>query len=519
MMRNSAKGSMVLMIGQLVTAVISAATVIWLANVLGSTEYGQYTVAFIPVSIALLFQDLGMNMSIMRFCALYRNEERKDELKSVVMTGLVFSIITSMIISGLMYIFAGPIASVFLKHPEVESLVKAASLAVLGGGGLVTTIQAIFVGYEIMNLRSLIQVLWTVLRTVFSYILILSGFGVFGAVFANISSQIVAGLIGLLLLFVFIKFEPGSKGGLNFGMLKILLKYGLPLSMSTLLGGFLAQIYNYIMILFVSLDLIGNYSAAINFSVLVSFLMVPISTALFPLYSKFKKDDPQIKDIFQMSVKYTSMVTLPVVLMIIVLATPLSRIVYGSENYPYVPLFLSIYILTFGWEGLGGTSLGNLISGVGESGITLRATILTMVTGIILAVILVPTYGMNGLIVTTVLDARGGWIYQTIWLKRELKITVDWSSTIKIYFNGFGAFAITYLIIYLFQLSGWTALISGGLIFTLSYLIGLPLSGSLKEKDIKQLEFIANDLGPLGPFARLILSLMRHIVNNYIHVN
>jgi O-antigen/teichoic acid export membrane protein len=119
MMRNSARGSVVLMVGQVVTALISAVTVIWIANVLGSTAYGQYTVALIPVSTALLFQDLGMNQSLMRFSAKYRHEEHHEELKTVVMTGLIFSILTSLIISVLMYAFAGPIATMFLKHPEV----------------------------------------------------------------------------------------------------------------------------------------------------------------------------------------------------------------------------------------------------------------------------------------------------------------------------------------------------------------------------------------------------------------
>jgi stage V sporulation protein B len=499
------------MIGQVVAAIISAATMIWIANALGALAYGQYTVALIPVSIALLFQDLGMNMSLTRYCALYRHEEHREKLKSVVMTGLIFSIVSSLIISGLMFALAGPIASVFLRHPEVEPLVKAASLAVLGGGGLVSTIQAIFVGYEIMNVRSLLQVLWTVLRTAFSLVLILSGFGVFGAVLANSSSQIVAGLIGMLLLFVFIKFKPGSKGRFNLGMLKMFLRYGLPLTMSTLIGGISAQIYNYIMILYVSLNLIGNYGAASNFAVIVSFLTVPISTTLFPLYSKFKRSDPQVKDIFQMSVKYTSMVTLPVTLAIVVLSTPLSGILYRTEDYPYVPLYLSVFILNYAWEGLGGISLWNLISGIGESGIILRSSLVTFFTGLILVVILVPTYGMIGLLVTIVLDSRGGWIYQTLWAKRELDITVDWNSTARIYVVGFIAAAATYLPINLLQLHGWAALVSGGVTFVLVYATGLPISGALRLNDFKQLETIVEAMGPLAPLVRLILSLLRRL--------
>jgi O-antigen/teichoic acid export membrane protein len=510
-MRDTAHSSVVLMIGQVIAAIISAATLIWIANTLGALAYGQYTVALIPVSIALLFQDLGMNMALTRYSALYRHEEHPEKLKTVVMTGLIFSIISALIISALMFTFAGTIASVLLRHPEVEPLVRAASLAVLGSGGLVSTIQAIFVGYEIMNIRSLMQVIWTVLRTAFSLVLILSGFGAFGAVLANSSSQIVAGLIGVLLLFIFIKFEPGSKEIFNLDVLKMLIRYGLPLTMSTLIGGISAQIYNYIMILYVSLNIIGNYGAASNFAVIISFITVPISTALFPLYSKFKRDDPQIKDIFQMSVKYTTMVTLPITLAIVVLSNPVSSILYRIEDYPYVPLFLSIFILNFAWEGLGGNSLWNLISGVGESGIILRSSIITFFTGLVLVVILVPRYGMIGLLVTIVLDSRGGWIYQIVWAKRKLNITVDWNSTARIYLVGFIASIATYLVITSLQLQSWLALIFGGMTFVTTYAVGLPLCGALKPNDFIQLETIVGALGPLSPFARLILSLLRRL--------
>ena len=148
-----------LLAGQIITAVISTLTVIWMARFLGPTAYGQYTIALLPTSIALLFQDLGMNASLMRFCSLYRHEGRNKELKTVVVTGLLFSIATSIIISAALYLFAAPIATSFLKRPEVTPLVQASALAVLGGG-LLTTIQAILVGYERMGPRSFAQIFW-----------------------------------------------------------------------------------------------------------------------------------------------------------------------------------------------------------------------------------------------------------------------------------------------------------------------------------------------------------------------
>ncbi len=427
-----------LLIGQIITAIISTLTIIWMARILGPTEYGQYTIALLPVSIALLFQDLGMNTALVRFSALYRHEGQLNKLKSVVITGLVFSVATSILLSGAMYAFAGPIASGFLKRPDMTPLVQAAALSVLGGGGLLSTIQVILVGYELMGFRSLSQIIWSVTRTVFTVGFLLIGMGAFGAVLANTVSQLVVGLLGVFLIFIIIKFE-GNGIGLSFTTLKELLNYGLPVFMGAFLGAVLGQIYNSIMVIYVATDLIGNYGAATNFAVLVSFITMPLATTLFPLFSKFKKDDQQLKSVYQIAVKYTTMLTLPVVLVLIVLSSSLSNILYGAE-YPFVAQYLSLFILTYVWEGLGGISLNNLIFGIGESKVMFRSDLCSFIIGATLVIVLGPTFGMIGILVTMLISPRAGWLYQTIWAKKNLNLNVDLNSTLRNLFGRFDSF-------------------------------------------------------------------------------
>jgi len=331
-------------------------------------------------------------------------------------------------------------------------------------------------------------------------------------VVAHTVSQVIAGLVGLLLLFVFIKFQNVSKESFSWDILKNFLAYGLPLSIGTLFHGVLAQIYQYIMVLYVTTDLIGNYGAAVTFGTLVSLLTGPISTTLFPLYSKFKRGDPELKAIFQTAVKYTAMVTLPASLAIIAVAEPLARILFGVNDYPYVPLYLSVYILNYAWEGLGGISLGTLISGIGESKISLRSSILTFATGLILALILVPRFGMVGILVTIVLDSRGGWLHNTIWVKKNLGITVNWGSTARIYIVGFIAFAAAYIVTTHVGLQGWLALISGVSTYFIVYLIGLPVGGAIKRSDMRLIETTINAKGALAPIIHRVISLISKFV-------
>jgi O-antigen/teichoic acid export membrane protein len=336
--------------------------------------------------------------------------------------------------------------------------------------------------------------------------------GAFGATLSYTSSLVLTGLVSVILIFLFIRFEPGD-GGFDFNILKMLIVYGFPLSVSNLLNGILSQVYSSMMILYATTDMIGNYGAAVNFGVLVSFLTIPIATALFPLFSKFKRDDPQLKTIFQSATRYTAMLTLPIILVLVLLAGPVSRIIYSNE-YSLVPLYLSIYIITYAFEGLGGSALTNLISAVGESRVVLVSTVFNCVVGTILALILVPSYGIIGMLITMLISPRASWLYQIFWAKKTLGYTIDWMGTFKIYAISIAAFAFSYVVLHGFSLMGWIAIVVSGFCYLLVYVPGLPLSGALRREDFSILDIMVGSFGPLAPIAKYFLSILSRLVRD-----
>ncbi len=94
--------------------------------------------------------------------------------------------------------------------------------------------------------------------------------------------------------------------------IKTMLRYGFPVSIGGILVGFLTQFYTYIMAIYVTNNaLIGNYNVAQNFVVLITFFSVPITTMMFPAFSKLdaKKDNELLKNVFQYSVKYAALLS------------------------------------------------------------------------------------------------------------------------------------------------------------------------------------------------------------------
>jgi len=495
----------VLMVGQILSVIISAITVIFVARVIGSESYGEYTVVLVPVAIAMLVQDVGMSNSLTRFCAMYRSEGRNEDLKSVVLVGLLFNVLSSLLVSGVLYLSAGFVASSFLLRPELEPLVRAVSFAVLGSSVMVA-IQGIMVGYEFMTVRSGVQILWSISRAVISVALVLIGWGSSGAVWGYSCAFLVAAGAGLLLLWVLVK--PGTSIKDPIKTLRLLLGFGIPFYLATLISGGLNQVYNSLMAVNVPTDIIGNYGAAMNFGGLVSFLTLPIGTVLFPMFAKLRRDDPNLKMLFQSAVKYTSLLTTPVVACIVLLAEPLTGLIYGAD-YPYASLFLSLYVLIFAFEGLGGVSMSNLINGIGESGVIFRSSVITFIVGAPLALILIPRYQIIGLLVTMIVAPRFGWLYMVMWMRRALGFVVNWVGAARSYASSFLAFGVSYVLIHSLGLGGVAALVVGGVSFLATYFVVLPLSGALGDVDFQVLNGMTEGLDPMAPFIKKMLSLMR----------
>jgi O-antigen/teichoic acid export membrane protein len=70
------RGSFILIGGQLLSTLISVLGAILVARFLGSTSYGQIAIALVPVSIASILSDLGINSALIKYSVLSTEKKR-----------------------------------------------------------------------------------------------------------------------------------------------------------------------------------------------------------------------------------------------------------------------------------------------------------------------------------------------------------------------------------------------------------------------------------------------------------
>jgi len=239
--------------------------------------------------------------------------------------------------------------------------------------------------------------------------------GTLGAVLGTTASLIISGAIGsILVITAFLRKPTDTESTIShIEASRILLSYGFPLFLSILIGGAITQVNNFLMALHVDAFNIGNYQAAVN-SVLITFFIMPISTVLFPLFSKLDPEEIKMLElIYKNSVKYAALITVPITSALILLSGPIVQIVYGS-NYPQTALYLQLYCINFLFIGIGAHCNGSLLNGQGRTRVIFIGNLLNLCTVLPLGFYLIPKLGIPGLILTSIIAPKAGFIY-SIW--------------------------------------------------------------------------------------------------------
>lgn len=497
------------MIGQVSSTLITAIAIIIVARFLGSTSYGQVTIAMVPISIAGLFIDLGINGALIKYLAQYRSEGRISEANSFLKAGLGINILAGSILTALIYFSSGYLAKQVFHQPEIQVLIQISSLNLLALS-LLNTARSIFIGYERMKLVSLMVIIQSIIKSTLSPLLVYFGYGALGAAAGHTAAILVTGIVGVAIIqFTYLKQGREVASTINFVKAsKTLLSYGAPLFLSLIINGSIMQIYNFLMALNVTPSEVGNYQAATNFPVLIAFFTIPIVTVLFPLFSKISRsDNGQLAAVYRNAVKYSALITVPITSVLILLSDPIVQIVYGG-SYVHTSFYLKLVCVPFLLIGLGYQINGNLLNGQGKTRPPFISSILVFLVGLPLSLYLIPRMGVSGLLITMITATFAGIVYILSWISRNFGFSLDWRASAKIYLSSAIAFAPINILLPFSKLSDWPQLILGGAAYAMIYIAMIVIFKTLTLDDVQDLRRILASTGPLRPFFNLFLTLI-----------
>jgi O-antigen/teichoic acid export membrane protein len=510
----SATGSFQLFIGVAGSTIIMAIGTIILGRIMTPDEYGLYGIVLIPSGLINLFRDWGMNSAMTRYIANFRATQKEEGMHDVIVAGLVFEVAAGLALSFLSVLLASFIASTIFHRPESASYIAIMSVSIIAGSILAAS-QSGFVGFERMKLNSFTQICQAIAKTVIGPTLVFLGYSVLGAVVGNVVSVVAAAIIGLS-TFYFIFLRPLRKRAASRSniarTLRTMLHYGVPLSVSAILTGILLQVYAFMIVPLTSNTLYGNYLTATNFSVLLTFLSVPITMVLFPAFAKLhpENDHDLIKTLFAASIKYTSILLVPATMLLMSLSGPIIGTLYG-EKYVYGPFFLALMVIGNLFVVLGPVSGAGLLFGLGKTRIPMYQSIMTIIIGLPLGIVFILMFGITGLIIASVLSGIPSMAWALYWIWKHYKAKAEFQSSAKILAASTIAAILAYLPANYLQMANWIRLIIGLTVFLTSYVVAAPLIGAVYSSDINNLRIMISGMGFVTKIVTPVLRAMERV--------
>jgi O-antigen/teichoic acid export membrane protein len=508
--KKSTTGSFKLFIGKILSTVILALGAIIVGLYIREGEYGLYAIALIPATIMLLFSDWGIGAAMTRFCSQYRASKRDSELRSIVIAGLRFEVISGVLLTVLSIFLANFIALNIFGKAEASFLIVVNSITIISTG-LLTGIQSVFVGFERMGLNSISMAIQAIVATTVSPVLVVMGYGALGAIVGFSLSFCVACIVSFLMLYFKIlnKLDKNAASTSWIKTIRPLLSFGVPLALGNILVGVLPQIYSLVMASTVDTTLIGNYRIAMNFAVLLTFFTFPIATVLFPTFSKVdnRKDPSLLKTLFMFSVKYSSLLLIPATVGIMVLADPLVGTLYGAK-WQFASDFLSIMVIINLFSMFGSYSLNSFLNATGNTRLLMKLNIVTLCIGVPISLVAIPNFGIIGLIAASVVSGLPSVFIGLYWIWKHYGVKANLQCSGRILAASAISGTVAYLSITTINGADWLRLAVGAVLFLFTYLALIPVIGALNQSDINNLRAMSSNLGVVSRIIRITLSFM-----------
>lgn len=507
MVKTTTKGGLILLFGQILSTFILAFGMMFVARLLGDVQYGIFNVAQSVVQIAFLIIYLGVQPALVKYIAQFRHERKFGHVKVMIEAGLILCLSASIVMTLIVYSLSGFIANNLYNMPEQEIYIKYLSLGIIGQA-LIWVSMGVTTGFERMEMRSSINIAYSIIKSIASPILVFIGLGTLGAVLGHAIPLTFGGLLGLFMIFLLYRRLPQTDDTLSHPeAIKLILSYGWPIYLSSMLGGALPHFYTTLLGLWADFRLIGNYSAALNFSVLLSFVTMPIGTTIFPLFSKLDNSDGDLGFLYSNSVKYSTLFGYPIVFTIMALADQFITIIY-QDRFIYSAHFLRLYMLSFVFIGIGSVCNVPLLSSQLKTATIFHTTLVRFAVAIPLSLILISRHHVIGLLVTLFFTSGFNTLLNYQAIRKFFAFNIDYTFLVKILNISFVSYGTVYSLVTYLTLSPWVELFTGGILSILIYILGFIFLKIFTKQDLKSLKKLASGFGPLSPIIKSLADLM-----------
>ncbi|MBU1644184.1 MAG: flippase, partial [Nanoarchaeota archaeon] len=401
--KKAIKGTSIIFVLSIFSALFAYLLRILLARNLTVAEYGALYAIMALFGLFSIFQSLGLGEGLTKYVAEFETKKRLDKIKSSII--IVFSLqFFSTILLGLIFIFLSNFIAKYYFHDLSMSIyIKVYAISIMLSP-LLNIFKAIFSGFQRMFFFSLLDLLQVVAVLIFSFVLLKLGLGLM----APFLAYVLLYTISILFYFIFIKKVFPSfwkiKYAFDYGLVKRLIKFGTAVILASAAGLVFGYTDTFLITLLRPLEEVGIYNASFPTAKMLWGLSGALTLILFPLTSELwaKQDSLRIQDGIRLLYKFSLISILPVSFLFIVFPETILTFLFSSS---YVAGANVLRILAFGTVIFTLSQVNNsVLMGIGKPKSVSKIMLFAAGFNLVGNLVLIPTYGISGAAVSTVVS-------------------------------------------------------------------------------------------------------------------
>jgi O-antigen/teichoic acid export membrane protein len=457
------------------------------ARILGPEAFGLYAVGWTLLRFFSLIFPMGMDRALFRFAPKYWKIDAEG-FKGLLLQTNVISICSGLSFGLVLFILAPWLASSVYQKPQLLVVFRLFSIVFPILSLLIVSSAATRVTQNVtisVLIQDLGQPLCGVALMVLFYHL---GLQLNGVILSDVISISLAMIVILYLLkYVFPEIiDISYKIKMS---IKELLKYSLPAALG---GAFSVYVF------WIDRILVGYYRPSIDNGIYLAvsqistiFLVISagINTIVVPLFSDLfhRKDMRSLEEIYRISTKWGIYIGISILVVLALSPGETISLVYGESYLSGSPILLILLIGQVVNMVTG--SVNPLLIMTGNQNILFTLSGAALGLDIILNILLIPTYGLQGAAASTSISLSILYIAAVFWVKQHLKL---WPYD-KRYVKGMIATVFTLASVFItrffFSGIGSFSIILQGMIAIIIFILALLIQ-KLDPEDLKFLELI-----------------------------
>ncbi len=499
---NSAGVASFIVFGKLFSIVVGGLTFIVVARLLGPSNYGIYTIAVGLAGFIGAFGSISLGQYLNKYIPELSLKGEKERISNILGVSLLITLLFSLIVTLIGLAFVKQIL-LFFFHSTTTSLIIYVALLDIIISALYGYAGNTLISFADGKNTAISQIINNSFQAAFSISLVLLGYGALGA--------LVGTLVGLFigLIYQFDRLLRHSKIVFNIAKFgseaKKMLTFSVPLTVSGIFG----SVINNFSVLYLSLlfmpSVVGLYGVASKIGVYIDLVTGSISAVLIPMFSAAlvnKKIKDGISKLYSYTIYFGFLFALPIVIYISIFSKALVISVFTS-TYIDAPLYIALIGIGI-LLGLVASYASSLVISAGYVKKVFKFGILASIIQLASFLVLIPFFGVNGLIVSIYyIGSIVGDIFYIRFIRSELRLRLEFNLSRLVAANA--VLLLFFIPIAMLGIKATYQLLLGLLVFVFLYPMLLGVFRAISMKELSLLKRIADRLPVFGSWLGAII--------------